>query len=142
MPCALTFGNLKAENRQSELVLKHRPRAVEEQFSFTLCLLSSLLSSLLYPPAFSHLCVLYPSYSKHCRVGYKLLDMGEGREGGMGEGREGGMGEGREGGRVGGRGVVESGVGLHALSRQCGRVVGMEQGVGVVGVVVLGECGG
>ena len=53
-----------------------------------------------------------------------------------------GMEEGREVGMVVGRGVVESGVVVRVLSGQCGRVVGMEQGVGVGVVEELGECGG
>lgn len=62
-------------------------------------------------------------------VGHKLRGTEEGRKEG-------------EGGMVVGRGVVESGVGLRALSGQCGRVVGMEQGVGVGVVEELDECGG
>ena len=62
--------------------------------------------------------------------------------GDMGEGRVGDMGEGRVGDRGAGRGVVGNGVAERVLSGQCGKVVGMELGVGVVVVEVLGECGG
>ena len=132
MLCFLTFQNLKAGNLLLQLVLKHhlaKAKPVFLQFSFTLCLLCLPVF-----PAFSCLSVPWPSCSKHCMVGHKLRGMGEGREGGMGEGREGGM--------VVGRGVVGSDVVVRALSGQCGRVVSMEQGVGVVVVEVLGECGG
>ena len=117
------FRKLESRKSSFETCLEtssHRGTTVFVHFPSTVRL-PYLLSSRLSLP--------WPSYSKHCMVGHKLRGTEEGREEG-------------EGGMVVGRGVVESGVGLRALSGQCGRVVGMVLGVGVEVVEDLDESGG